>query len=208
MTPMNKQIKYVKLIPLLIINLFPVYGVLRLGWLIGDIFFWFYFDLLMTFIFVYWSLKLFWKYNIGRNPQLNRLERKMFIWNFIIIFTFATIFCLLPIKAQWSLYGNFGNFFAQKSLTMLLIIITGFIDWRLKHADKSIYQKVTFDQITMPLAQKSFPLIFLYGILMLHYHISGAKELSLNNVYVMGMFLILTFGKVMADIFILYKYEL
>lgn len=210
----NNSHKFFGLVPIIFINLIPLYGIITLGWRVGDIFFWYWFEFLAGSVFAYLVLRLRWK---KISTELKKLERKQFIVFFLMFFFYMTLFMLIAVMGdlgvdqvkKFSDYIVFWHFVLERKFFMLLLVFTGLFEFfNNNFVANREYSNLnnSFDEIMKPLGKKAFVVAIFYLILMIQYHATGSKSVPTNeHWYLMFEVITLIITRMVVDIVVFYK---
>lgn len=209
---MSKFFKYFGIVPIVCLNLVPLYGVFALGWKIADIFFWYWFEFLTASLFAYMALRSRWKVDIENKLELKEIEKKEFLMFFILFFFYATLFMLVAVMGDlvgevksFTDYLVFWDFILAKMFMMFVILFAGLINfWQENIADKTHLNKI-FEQITEPLRKKAFVIGIFYFILIIQYHISSPDTIPSERWYLYFEVAALVTARIIVDTVSFYK---
>lgn len=185
-----KFLRFLNLVPLLFLHLFPIYGVFFLKWEITGVLFWYWFESFINILFTFLLLQLRWRNLPKESHTIQKIEKGIYIWSSILFLLYATIFFvgatigeLVGEVTRWSDYFAVWNFFAEKKLLAGIIIITSAATlWQNGLAHKK-YAKKTFEEITQPLKNKLITVVLFYFIVMLQYHSSDSPDVFSEHWY-------------------------
>lgn len=195
---MLEQFKRPALLPVLVSNLYSMYGVLFLNWSVADIFFWFWCELVLTGLMLV-VLTMFWvRVDKTTNPGLLKLAPFLTIFSFLMILFYASLFSALAYKGEWQSWDRFPEFLADKSIGLLMMVISYAIYFG-RTLRKPNYGLEEAKNVNRLYARKSFVIIGLYLVLMCNYHWTGATRINLSPAYLKGMGLLLLTLKLIAE---------
>jgi hypothetical protein len=193
-----EQFKRLALLPVLVSNLYSMYGVLFLNWSVADIFFWFWCELVLTGLMLV-ILTLFWvRVDKTTNPGMLKLAPFLTVFSFLLILFYASLFSALAYKGEWQSWDRFPEFLAGKSIGLLMVVVSYGIYFgrTLRKPNYGLEESRNVDRL---FARKSFVIIGLYLVLMCQYHWTGATRINLSPTYLKAMGLLLLIFKLVAE---------
>ncbi len=195
---MLEQFKRLALLPVLVSNLYSIYGVLFLDWSVADIFFWFWCELVLAGLMLV-ILTMFWvRVDRTTNPGLRQLAPFLTIFSFLLILFYASLFSALAYKGEWQSWNHFPEFLADKRIGLMMVVVACGIYFgrTLRKPNYGLEESRNVDRL---FARKSFVIIGLYLVLMCHYHWTGATRINLSPAYLKTMGLLLLTFKLFAE---------
>lgn len=184
------------LLPILVSNLYSIYGLLFLNWRVSDIFFWFWCDLLLIGgATILARVRIEYKMpSRGFKPTIS-----MTIFSFSFLMLYATIFTGLAYKGEWYSWSRFGDFLDDK-IPGLISTMVAWLARLFSSTIKSQNPCTYFSILEFNFARKSMVVLGIYAILMFQYHWTGAQTITYSHLYLLEMGLILIVLKFCAEL--------
>ncbi len=195
---MFEKFKALALLPVLVSNLYSMYGVLFLNWSVADLFFWFWCEFALTGITMI-VLTLFWVHaDKASHPNMIQLAPLLTSFSFLLILFYASLFTALAYKGEWKTWDRFPEFLVGKKIGLLAIIVSYAIYFgtTLRRRNYGLEEARNVEQ---QFGRRSFVILGIYAVLMFHYHWTGARKLDLSPTYVKAMGMLLLALKLMAE---------
>src|SRR6267143_3809822 len=116
---MFEKFKRLVFLPVLVSNLYSMYGVLFRNWSVADLFFWFWCEFVLTGITTV-ILTLFWAHvDKAVHPNLVRLAPFLTAFSFLLILMYASLFTGLAYKGEWKSWDRFPELWSTRKLSCL-----------------------------------------------------------------------------------------
>jgi Family of unknown function (DUF6498) len=202
---MMDRFKRLVFLPVIVSNLYSMFGVLFLGWSVADIFFWFWCEFVLSGITSFVFLMAWLPIEKKRDQVIARMAGAMpfmFGFAFLYLLFFATLFAAVAYKGEWHGWGRFPRFLADKEIGLAAIIATyAFVLVRtFMKRDRGYEDSKTLAQ---PFNKKCFALVGFYMLYLIHGWITewvtGARSLNLSPEYLKGMGVTLLSLKLMGE---------
>ena len=121
---MFERFKRLVFLPVLVSNLYSMYGVLFLQWSVADLFFWFWSEFVFMGVTTF-VLTLYW---VQTEKTLHRGVLKnspfLFLFAFLAVLFYATMFAALAYKGEWKSWDLFPQFLADKEIGLIATFIS------------------------------------------------------------------------------------
>ena len=192
--------KYRRLVflPVLISNLYSMYGVLFLNWSVADLFFWFWCEFVLTGITMI-VLAIIWsRADKSLHPNLAKLTPFVTLFSFVMVLFYASLFTALAYKGEWKTWDRFSEFLADKRIGLLATAIS-YALYFVKTLWKPNYGLEESQNIGQQFGRRSVVILGIYAVLMFHYHLTGARRLDLLPTYLKAMGMLLLTFKLIAE---------
>ncbi len=161
-------------------TLWSLHGIFWRGWSVGTMFFWMWWELLLsgisTIILVYrW-------HRVTKLPALKGDGAAGTAGAMGIALFFATLFTAMALAAEGISVpkSTLGGFIQDRGATMALIAFL-FLLVHLMTAHGGRFPKMLKHQITSPLYNRVFPVLGLYAVLIFDHHWHGRRELDTSH---------------------------
>jgi hypothetical protein len=195
---MFERFKRLALLPVLVSNLYSMYGVLILNWSVADLFFWFWCEFVLTGLMMI-ILTMFWVHvEKVSHPNMTKLAPLLTSFSFLLILFYASLFTALAYKGEWKSWDRFPEFLAGKK-TGLLATIVSYAIYFGTTLRKPNYGLEEAREVEKQFGRRSFVILGIYAILMFHYHWTGARKLDLSSTYLKAMGMLLLAFKLTAE---------
>lgn len=193
------RLKQLALWPVLISNFVAIVGLLWLGWKVADLFFWFWYELALTGATLV-LLATVWSFT-GTPADRSQVKNKPLpaLGACALILLYATMFFGMAYVGEWERWARFPEFLQGKILGLLgtLGVHVLYLARTLRQPLRGMAEAGNIDR---QFARRSFVIVALYAVLMLHYHFSGARQLSITPAYLKSMGLLLLVFKLTAEL--------
>ncbi len=189
-------------LPILISNVYSMYGVLFWNWSVADIFFWFWCEFILSGIMSF-VLMMFWRRIQTNLPKgLGGLAPWLFGFAFLYLLFFATLFTAMTYKGEWKSYDRLPQFLADKEIG-LLATVTSYVILLVMTLAKSDRGLADSNRLAQPFNRKTFILVGFYALYLVHGWIrewtTGAR-LNLSPAYLKNMGMTLLSLKLLAEL--------
>ena len=188
---MFDKFKRLVFLPVLVSNLYSIYGVLFLNWSVADIFFWFWCEFVLAGITMIILATIWSRADKSLHQDLARLAPFMTLFSFVMILFYATLFTALAYKGEWKSWARFPEFLADKKMGLLATAVSSviYLGLTLRKPNRGVEEVRNVEQ---QFTKRSFVILGLYAVLMFQYHWTGAHQLDLSSAYLktMGMLLL------------------
>ncbi len=190
---MLDRFKWLVLLPVIVSNLYSMFGVLFLGWSVADIFFWFWCEFVLSGITSFILLMVWLPIEKNRHTAIAGMAKimpYMFGFSFLYLLFFATLFAGVAYKGEWHSWGRFPEFLADKEIGLVVIVATyAFVLGRtLKKRDRGYEDS---KKLARPFNRKCIAVAGFYVLYLIHGWITewftGARSLNLSPGYLKGM---------------------
>lgn len=195
---MFERFKRLVFLPVLVSNLYSMYGVLFLNWSVSDIFFWFWCEFVLTGITMI-VLTMFWvRADKALHPDLAKLTPFLTSFSFLMILFYASLFTALAYKGEWKTWDRFPEFLADKKIGLIATVVSYAIYFA-NTLWKPNYGLEESRNVELQFGRRSFVILGIYAVLMFHYHLTGARKLDLSPTYLKAMGMLLLIFKLIAE---------
>lgn len=180
------------LLPVLVSNLYSLYGILLLRWHVADIFFWFWYDFLLAGITGF-VLVACWIHAHREFPAIDRWSYSyQYLFAFFLTLIYATIFAGMAFMGEWKSWRHFLAFLARKS-TGLLLYSLSFLIFLVVTIARREFIKQDFNSLTLGFGRRGYVVVGLYLVFLLYGWISTAVSLEnkLLTLHSLGVVLII-----------------
>lgn len=196
---MFEKFKRLVFLPVLISNLYSIYGVLFLNWSIADIFFWFWCEFVLTGLMMI-ILTCFWaRAHKVTHPNLARLDPLPTAFSFLLILFFASLFTVLAYIGEWQSWNRFPEFLADKKIGLVATVVC-YLFYFGNTLRKPDYGLAESKKVEGQFCRKAGVVLGIYAVLMFHYHWTGAQKLDLSPAYLKAMGMLLLTFKLIAEL--------
>ena len=202
---MMDRFKRLVLLPVLVSNLYSMFGVLILNWSVADIFFWFWCEFVLSGITSFVLLMVWLPIEKTRDQVIARMAGAMpfmFGFAFLYLLFFATLFAGMAYKGEWHSWSRFPQFLANKEIGLVVTVATyAFVLVRtLLKRDRGYEDS---KKLAQPFNRKCIAVAGFYFLYLIHGWITewfmGAKSLNLSPGYLKGMGVTLLVLKLLGE---------
>jgi len=186
------------LVPVLVSNLYSIFGVLGLQWGVADVFFWFWCEFVLAGITAV-TLAIVWSRADRRlRPEVARFSPILVLFSFGMILIYATLFTALAYKGEWGAWARFPEFLRGKPLGLATILVSAafYLVLTLRKPQRGIGD---LHLVERQFGRRAWVILGIYAVLMFHYHWSGARRLELSPAYLKTMGTLLLSFKFLAE---------
>jgi hypothetical protein len=202
---MSHNLKRWVFAPMLVSNVYSMYGVLFWNWSVADVFFWFWCEFVLSGITSFLWI-LFWRNLQTDLPGgLRRAAPWIFGFTFLYMFLFATLFAAVAYKGEWKSYERLPEFFADKEIG-LLATVAFYVILLVKTFAKPDRGLSESNNLTKPFNRKCFILLGFYVLFLVHGWIgewTTGAQLNVSPAYLKGMGMALLSLKLLAELGVL-----
>ena len=199
---MLDKFKRLVFLPVLVSNLYSIYGVLFLHWSVADIFFWFWCEFILAGITSLIFL-LFWRRVETNLPKsMSQMAPYVFGFSFIYLLFFATLFTAMAYKGEWKSYDRLPEFLADKKIGLAATVLSYFF-FLGKTLAKSDHGLNDSTNLAKPFNRKCVMVAGFYALMLIHGWIrewASGTRLNLSAEYLKGMGVALLFLKFFAEL--------
>ncbi|HTH48222.1 MAG TPA: hypothetical protein VMB21_11975 [Candidatus Limnocylindria bacterium] len=199
---MTESFKRWLMLPGVVSFFYSLYGVLWLRWSVADLYFWFWFDFVLTGLT---TIGLTWLWlrahrEVRRDQSI--LTLYILCFSFVMMLIFASIFAGMAFYSEWKDWGRFPEFLAARKAGLFQTVVAaglycaGMI-WGRRYA------KQEANSLEMPLARKAGIVLALYALMLLHGWIrewTTGTKLNVTPTYLKGMGVTLITLKLLVDL--------
>jgi hypothetical protein len=161
-------------------TLWSLHGIFWRGWSVGTMFFWMWWELLLSGIS---TIVLIYRWDrVTKLPPLRGDSPAGTALAMVIALFFATLFTAVALAAEGISVpkGTLGGFIHDREMTMGLIAFL-YLLVHLMTAYGRRFPEILKYQIAAPLYNRVFPVLGLYGVLIFDHHWHGRRELDSSH---------------------------
>ena len=190
---MLERFKRLVFLPVLVSNLYSMFGVLFLDWSVADIFFWFWCEFVLSGMTSFVLLMVWLPVEKSRNTAFAGMAKIMpylFGFSFLYLLFFATLFAGVAYKGEWKSWERFPEFIADKEIGLAMLIATYVVvlGRTLMRRDRGYEDS---KKLAQPFNRKCIAVAGFYLLYLVHGWITewftGARSLNLSPAYLKGM---------------------
>src|SRR5512143_1805299 len=119
---MFENYKRLVFLPVLVSNLYSIYGVLFLGWSVADVFFWFWCEFVLAGVILVVLTTIWSRLDKSLHPAMARLAPWLTAFSFLLVLFYASLFTAMAYKGEWKSWSRFPEFLADKRIGLLATI--------------------------------------------------------------------------------------
>lgn len=201
-TAMTDSFKRWLMLPGVVTFFYSLYGVLWRHWSVADLYFWFWFDFVLTGLTAV-GLTVLW---LRAHPKISRQQGVLTVYvlsfSFVVMLIFASIFAGVAYFSEWKDWGRFPEFLAARKFGLwqavgAAALFCGGLIWGQRYA------KQDTEALALPLNRKAGIVLALYVLMLLQGWIrewtTGAR-LNVTPTYLKGMGVTLITLKLLVDL--------
>jgi hypothetical protein len=201
MLPVNgfHSLKRLVFLPVLVSNLYSLYGVVFLNWSVADIFFWFWCEFVLCGMILN-VLTVFWaRADKALPPGIVKLAPALNSFAFLLILFYASLFTAVAYRGEWNAWDRFPDFLKDK--TIGLLVTTGsYLFYFVRTLRKSNHGWEEAGNVEAQFCRRSLVILGLYLVLMFQYHLTGARKMDLSPAYLKAMGVLLLGFKLITEL--------
>jgi hypothetical protein len=180
-------------LPVLVSNLYSIFGVLLMRWSVADIFFWFWCEFVLSGITSFVLLLAWLPIEKNRNAitaGTARITPFLFGFAFLYLLFFTTLFAALAYKGELKTWEHFPQFIADKEIGLAATVVAYALALgrTLLKRDRGYEDS---KRLAQPFSRKCVAVAAFYVLYLVHGWITewftGGRSLNLSPGYVKGM---------------------
>src|SRR5512133_1962874 len=189
----------VTVVPVMMANVYPIYGIWSAHWSVADLFFWFWCEFVLAGLTTF-VLVLLWPKTQKVVPR--NLAAFGFGFAFFYMLIFASLFAGVAFKGEWGSWSRFPQFLANKEIGLAVLIVSFGVLLALALTNRRLGPKV-LEKVEMLFNRKCFIIVGFYALFLVHAAIrewtTGPRSFSVSPTYLKAMGVTLLFLKLLAE---------
>jgi len=167
-------------------TLWTLQGMFLSYWRVGDLFFWFWCELLLGGLSCIALVYRWERLSPQGSAQFAFKEALLTAVALIIVGFFATLFTLLAWIGDYKEFSVLPSYIDRHALSLVLLAL-GFIATHFLVAHRKNFPVTPKNNLVKPLMSKMWPVLGLYFVMIEQYHLTGSTTLDLTSGYLKMM---------------------